>query len=104
MQVQNAIRLDKKEAETRAEQEKKDQRQRLGAQRHRRRFGFALLFLGVVWRQRNRISKEKARSEELLLNIPPEEVAEELTANASRRPSQSTRSPSFFTDFSASPP
>jgi len=41
-------------------------------------FAVVLLFAGVFFMQRNRISKEKARSEELLLNILPAEVAEEL--------------------------
>ncbi|MCB0782312.1 MAG: tetratricopeptide repeat protein, partial [Flavobacteriales bacterium] len=63
--------------------------------------GFALvaLFAGIFLVQRNRIGKEKARSEELLLNILPEEVAEELKdqgrANA-RRIDQATV---LFTDF-----
>ena len=41
-------------------------------------FGVVLLFAGVVFRQRNRIGKEKKRSEELLQNILPKEIAEEL--------------------------
>ncbi|MEO8066671.1 MAG: tetratricopeptide repeat protein, partial [Flavobacteriales bacterium] len=43
-------------------------------------FVLVALFAGVFMIQRNRISKERARSEELLLNILPEEVAEELKA------------------------
>jgi len=39
-----------------------------------------LLFLIIVVRQRNKVKKEKARSEELLLNILPSEIAEELKA------------------------
>lgn len=41
-------------------------------------FVFVLLFAGIFFIQRNKISKEKKRSDELLLNILPEEVAEEL--------------------------
>ena len=41
-------------------------------------FIVVLLFAGIFFRQRNRIKKEKKRSDELLLNILPEEVAEEL--------------------------
>lgn len=41
-------------------------------------FVFVLLFAGIFFMQRNKISKEKKRSDELLLNILPEEVAEEL--------------------------
>src|SRR5690554_845800 len=37
-----------------------------------------LLFSMVVMRQRNKVKKEKARSEALLLNILPAEIAEEL--------------------------
>lgn len=37
-----------------------------------------LLFAIVFFRQRNKVKREKARSDELLLNILPEQVAEEL--------------------------
>ena len=40
-----------------------------------------LIVAGVFFFQRNRISKEKARSEELLLNILPGPVAERLKQN-----------------------
>lgn len=78
VEVQMQYDFDKREAETRADQEKKDQRQRLVRNGIGSGLAFALLFLVVVLRQRNRISKEKARSEELLLNILPEETAKEL--------------------------
>ena len=63
--------------------------------------GFALvaLFAGVFFFQRNRISKEKARSEELLLNILPEEVAEELKAKGSADAVQIDLVTVLFTDF-----
>ena len=63
--------------------------------------GFALvaLFAGVFLFQRNRISKEKARSEELLLNILPEEVAEELKAKGSAEAVQIDQVTVLFTDF-----
>lgn len=41
-------------------------------------FTVVLLFAGVFFRQRNHISKARKRSDELLLNILPEEVADEL--------------------------
>ncbi|MFZ1401318.1 MAG: adenylate/guanylate cyclase domain-containing protein [Candidatus Promineifilaceae bacterium] len=77
--------FDKKEAATTAEQEKKDaiaaqelKRQKLVRNGFVGGFAVVLLFAGVFFVQRNRIGKEKERSEELLLNILPEEVAEEL--------------------------
>ncbi|MBK9540488.1 MAG: hypothetical protein IPO12_17365 [Flavobacteriales bacterium] len=63
--------------------------------------GFALvaLFAGVFFLQRNRISKEKARSEELLLNILPEEVAEELKAKGYAEAVHIDQVTVLFTDF-----
>jgi class 3 adenylate cyclase/Tfp pilus assembly protein PilF len=63
--------------------------------------GFALvaLFAVVFLFQRNRISKEKARSEELLLNILPEEVAEELKAKGEAEAKQIDQVTVLFTDF-----
>ncbi|MBK6830931.1 MAG: hypothetical protein IPG92_09455 [Flavobacteriales bacterium] len=71
-----------------------------GAQRHRWRIGLrAALPWGVV-RQRNRIGKgKKARSEELLLNILPEEVAEELKAKGSAEAVHIDQVTVLFTDF-----
>ncbi|MBK6341005.1 MAG: hypothetical protein IPF41_00025 [Flavobacteriales bacterium] len=64
-------------AET-AIQQKEVQKQKLMRNGFMGGFALVALFAGVFFFQRNRISKEKARSEELLLNILPEEVAEEL--------------------------
>ena len=91
--------FDKKEAATRAEQEKKDIRQR--NIRNSLMLGLALMiaFAGVFFFQRNRISKEKARSEELLLNILPEEVAEELKAKGSAEAVHIDQVTVLFTDF-----
>ena len=63
--------------------------------------GFALvaLFAGVFFTQRNRISKAKARSEELLLNILPAEVAEELKAKGAADAVQIDQVTVLFTDF-----
>ncbi len=79
------IGFDKKEAVSKAEQEKKDaiahkelQRQKLVRNGFIGGFAVVLLFAGVFFRQRIRISKEKKKSEELLLNILPSQVAEEL--------------------------
>jgi class 3 adenylate cyclase/Tfp pilus assembly protein PilF len=99
VQVQMQYDFDKKEAATRVEQERKDLRQRLVRNGIAGGLAGALLFLGVVWRQRNRISKEKARSEELLLNILPEEVAEELKAKGSAEAVHIDQVTVLFTDF-----
>ncbi|HMU47791.1 MAG TPA: adenylate/guanylate cyclase domain-containing protein [Chitinophagaceae bacterium] len=62
-------------------------------------FVVVLLFAGVFFRQRNKISKEKHRSEELLLNILPAQTAEELkhTGKAQTRSFESITV--LFTDF-----
>ena len=56
---------------------------------------FAFIFFG----QRNRISKEKKRSDELLLNILPEETAEELKLTGSAQPKSFDLITVMFTDF-----
>lgn len=77
--------FDKQEAARQAEQEKKDalatqeiKREKIVRNTFIGGFTIVLLFAGVFFLQRNKIGKEKVRSEELLLNILPEEVAEEL--------------------------
>jgi class 3 adenylate cyclase len=97
---------DKKEALLVAEQEKKDavateELRRKNVQRNAFIGGFGLMVLlaGVFFTQRNRISKEKARSEELLLNILPEEVAEELKAKGEAEARLINDVTVLFTDF-----
>jgi adenylate cyclase len=97
---------DKKEALLQAEQEKKDavaaeELRRKNLQRNAFIGGFALMILlaGTFLFQRNRISKEKARSEELLLNILPAEVAEELKAKGEADAKQIDHVTVLFTDF-----
>ena len=97
---------DKKEALMVAEQEKKDA---VAAEELRRKnlqrnafiggFGLMVLLAGVFFVQRNRINKEKQRSEELLLNILPEEVAEELKAKGSAEAVHIDLVTVLFTDF-----
>jgi adenylate cyclase len=91
--------FDKKEALQKAEQEKKDLRQ--GIIRNSMFIGLsgAFIFSLVVWRQRNRISKEKARSENLLLNILPEEVADELKEKGEAEARLMDEVTVLFTDF-----
>ena len=99
VQTQMQYAFDKKEEATKAEQEKKDIRQR--NIRNSISVGLlgALIFLGVVYRQRNKINKEKKRSEELLLNILPEEVAEELKTRGAAEAKQIDEVTVLFTDF-----
>lgn len=62
-------------------------------------FAIMLLFAGVFFLQRNRISKEKKRSDELLLNILPEETAEELKATGTAQAKSFDLVTVMFTDF-----
>jgi adenylate cyclase len=62
-------------------------------------FAIVLLFAAVFFKQRNRISKEKKRSDELLLNILPEETAEELKATGMAKTKSLDLVSVLFTDF-----
>ena len=62
-------------------------------------FIVVLLFAIVVFKQRNKISKEKQRSEELLLNILPAETAEELKTKGSAESKLINSVTVLFTDF-----
>ncbi|MFZ7146538.1 MAG: adenylate/guanylate cyclase domain-containing protein [Bacteroidota bacterium] len=99
--VQNQMQyeFDKKEALKNAEQEKKNIRQR--NIRNSITVGFAgtILFLIVVFRQRNKINKARKRSDELLLNILPEEVADELKEKGSAEARHFDEVTVMFTDF-----
>ncbi|MBK8847120.1 MAG: tetratricopeptide repeat protein [Bacteroidetes bacterium] len=69
-------------------------------------FAIVLLFAGVFFRQRNKTKKEKLkaeeerkRSEDLLLNILPAEVAEEIKATGTAKAKAFTMVTVMFTDF-----
>jgi len=62
-------------------------------------FTVMLLFAGIFFRQRNKISKEKHRSEELLLNILPEKTAEELKLTGKAKTKRFESVSVLFTDF-----
>ncbi len=62
-------------------------------------FSVMLLFSIVFLSQRNRIRKGKKRSDELLLNILPEEVAEELKLKGAADARQYDEVSILFTDF-----
>ena len=112
--------LIKKESVVKAKQDKKDalaQKELLRQKWVRNGFigGFAvvLIFAYVFFRQRNKISKEKKiseeerkkseaekkRSEELLLNILPYEVAEELKSTGTSKAKTYSMVTVMFTDF-----
>lgn len=62
-------------------------------------FAVVLLFAGVFLVQRNKIGKEKQRSEELLLNILPEETAQELKEKGHSDAQLIDQVTVLFTDF-----
>ncbi len=95
MQYEN----EKKEAAAKAEQEKKDIIQRTIRNSIAATLAGTLIFLIVVYRQRNKISKARKRSDELLLNILPAEVAEELKEKGSADAKQFDEVTVLFTDF-----
>ncbi len=58
-----------------------------------------IIFTVIFYIQKNRISNEKKRSDDLLLNILPEEVAEELKQKGSAEAKQFDEVTVMFTDF-----
>lgn len=106
MRQQFQYDYDKKSALVQAEQEKKDslareELRRKDLQRNASIGGFALMVLlaGVFFAQRNRISSEKARSEALLLNILPQETADELKQKGKADARLYPQATVLFTDF-----
>ena len=105
--------FDRKESSTKAEQEKKDaialkelQKQKLVRNGFMGGFAIVLLFATVFFTQRNHISKEKRRSDtekkrsdELLLNILPFEVAEELKQSGQCKAKTYSMVSVMFSDF-----
>jgi len=91
--------FDKKEAADRVVQEKKDSRQLTIRNSIMATLAGSLLFLGVIYRQRNRIRDGKKRSDELLLNILPSEVAEELKIKGKADARMFDEVTVMFTDF-----
>lgn len=62
-------------------------------------FGVMLLFAGLFLFQRNKITKEKTRSDGLLLNILPAKVAEELKSKGTADAKHFDNVTVLFTDF-----
>lgn len=106
LQTQFRYEYEKKEALLKSEQEKKDA---LAAEElHRSRQQKYFLIAGLImalgfgyWdlRQKKRISIEKKRSDELLLNILPEEVADELKSTGKTIARDFDEVTVLFTDF-----
>ncbi len=105
--------FDQHAAQARSDQAKKDMlvQEEIGRQKMMRNgfiggFGLMLLFAGVFFVQRNRIVKEKKaseaekqRSDELLLNILPAEVANELRRTGQCQPKTYSMVTVLFADF-----
>jgi class 3 adenylate cyclase len=96
--IQFGFDLNKKEGEIKL-QVQEIKRQRLVRNGFIGGFAIVLLFAGVVFNQRNKISKAKKRSDELLLNILPEETAEELKATGTAKAKSFESVSVLFTDF-----
>ena len=93
------IEFAKKEAEAQAEQEKKDIQQATIRNSMVGGLVGALVFLLVVYRQRNRIKSANTKNEELLLNILPTEVADELKSTGTASAKHFDNVTVLFTDF-----
>ena len=94
--------FDKKETQSKAEQAvtiKELQRQKLVRNGLAGGLAVVLLFALLFLVQRNKIRKEKKRSDELLLNILPDEVANEIKLNGSSKPKTFSMVTVMFTDF-----
>lgn len=90
---------EKKDLIEKTEQDKRDLRQRLVRNAIATGLIATLIFAIVVYRQRNKIAKARQRSDELLLNILPEEVAEELKIKGSADAKHFDDVTVMFTDF-----
>ncbi len=103
--LQFTFDLEKKESEIgllnkdKEIQKRELQRQKLVRNSFIGGFTVVLLFATVFFAQRNRISKEKKRSDELLLNILPQETAEELKATGTAKTKSFDLVSVLFTDF-----
>lgn len=62
-------------------------------------FGVVLCFAGIFFTQRNKIKKGKKLSDDLLLNILPKEVADELKETGAANAKQFNTVTVLFTDF-----
>ena len=98
-QMQVEYENERKQALVKSEQEKKDLQQQNIRNAITAGLGVTVIFLIVVYRHRNKIAKEKKRSDELLLNILPAETAEELKNTGSAKAKDFEEVTVLFTDF-----
>ncbi|MDQ3100803.1 MAG: tetratricopeptide repeat protein, partial [Bacteroidota bacterium] len=105
-QLEMNYMFEKKDALAKAEQDKKDvisfkelQWQKLVRNGFVGGFVVVLLFAIIFFTQRNHIQKGKQRSDELLLNILPSEVAEELKTTGTTMAKDFQEVTVLFTDF-----
>ncbi|MBS1538272.1 MAG: tetratricopeptide repeat protein [Bacteroidetes bacterium] len=91
--------FDKQRDSTQADQDKKDARQLVIRNSMVAGLLGAVVFLIVVYRQRNTTRKEKQRSDNLLLNILPAEVADELKEKGTADAKHFDNVTVLFTDF-----
>ena len=106
VQAQMQYDFDKKESLAKADQDKKDALAKKELQKQKLiRDGFMIVFAVVgffalvFFNQRNKIRTGKKRSDDLLLNILPLEVAEELKLKGSAQAKQFESVTVMFTDF-----
>ena len=106
VETQMQYDFDKKESLAKAEQDQKDflaqkamQKQKIVRNGFMGGFAVVLLFAGILLSQRNKIKQGKKRSDELLLNILPAEVAEELKAKGSAQAKHIDLVTVLFTDI-----
>ncbi len=98
-QLQMENEFSQKESLAKAEQEKKDAIQQLVRNGLITGIAAVFLFAVVFFRQRNNIKKGKSQSDNLLLNILPAEVAEELKAKGTADAKLFDNVTVLFTDF-----
>lgn len=96
--LQFAFDLEKKESQIK-QNEAEIKRQKIVKYSFIGGFAIMVLFAAVFFAQRNRIHKAKQRSDELLLNILPEETAEELKETGTARTKRLDSITVLFTDF-----
>ncbi len=98
--------FEKKEGEAKAMQDKKDAVAKVELDRQKKMrnillggFAIVLIFASIFLYQRNNIRKEKAKSEDLLLNILPSEIASELKQTGASRTKSFNEVTVMFADF-----
>ncbi len=104
--TQMKYEFEKKESEAIAAQEKKDELAKAELNRQKRMrnitlggLALVLLFAGVFFYQRNHIRNEKTRSDNLLLNILPSEIASELKETGVAKTKYFKEATVLFADF-----